>query len=118
MQVFILPASPTNERVDKHSQHERYSTSDFDKYTKAFEENGARLDLQVRNQEAGFTPMLVLAPQSDSPGTIRSISSDKYSPIRSGFDTGEFSSPKVDPATLKLADSEATLPLGKLEWVE
>ena len=94
--------------MEKRCQQETCSSSDF-----AFEENGARLDLHVRNQEGVVSPMLVIAPQSESPGTIRSVSSEKYSPCRGGPDVWELASPSLDPTTLKLADSEATLPLGR-----
>lgn len=78
-QIFILPASSDGTRpIENSPLKENYASSNFDRYNRAFEENGARLDLQVHNQEGDFSPMLVIAPHGESPIGPRSPSSGMY----------------------------------------
>ncbi|VDO15348.1 unnamed protein product [Rodentolepis nana] len=74
-EIFILPASSDSTRpIENSPLKDNYASSNFDRYHRAFEENGARLDLQVHNQEGDFSPMLVVAPHGESPDGPRSPS--------------------------------------------
>ncbi|VDM35700.1 unnamed protein product [Hydatigera taeniaeformis] len=66
-EIFMLPASGDTEQIENGTIQEKYVSSNFDQYNRAFEENGARLDLRVQNQEGGFSPRLVIASQGESP---------------------------------------------------
>ena len=74
LQIFLLPACSDSEPTGDGHPQDKYTSSNFDKYNRAFEDNGARLDLQVHNQEGGFNPMLVIAPQGgESPDPMRAV---------------------------------------------
>uniref|UniRef100_A0A5K3FH04 Pecanex-like protein n=1 Tax=Mesocestoides corti TaxID=53468 RepID=A0A5K3FH04_MESCO len=79
-EVFILPASPKCPRIGGECHEEKYASSNFDNYHQAFEESGVRLELSVKNLEGSFNPMVVVVPQTDSPGTPRLRSSRRSSP--------------------------------------
>ncbi|KAL5970117.1 Guanine nucleotide-releasing factor 2, partial [Taenia solium] len=99
-EIFMLPASGETEFIENGGLEEKYVSSNFDKYNRAFEENGARLDLRVQNQEGGFSPRLVIAAQGESPPRGTCLSPIKAKPR-------EMCSPSVNSATTLMSESES-----------
>ncbi len=59
---------------------ENYASANFDNYNKAFDESGVKLDLSVQNLSAGgFSPLVMVVPQGESPSTPRARTSRKSS---------------------------------------
>ncbi|VDK34426.1 unnamed protein product [Taenia asiatica] len=99
-EIFMLPASGETEYLENGGLEEKYVSSNFDKYNRAFEENGARLDLRVQNQEGGFSPRLIIAAQGESPPRGTCLSPSKAKPR-------EICSPSVHSATTLMSESES-----------
>lgn len=110
----MLPASGETEYIENGGLQDKYVSSNFDQYNRAFEENGARLDLRVQNQEGGFSPRLVIAAQGESPPRRTCSSPSKAKPR-------EICSRSVDSATTLMSESESgttpATPLGKFAKV-
>ncbi|EUB56706.1 Rap guanine nucleotide exchange factor [Echinococcus granulosus] len=98
--IFMLPASGETENTGNRELPEKYVSANFDQYNRVFEDNGARLDLQVQNQEGGFSPRLVIAAQRESPeGKTHLSPSNVYCQGDGGSEQREICSPRVDSAT-------------------
>ncbi|KAL5111837.1 hypothetical protein TcWFU_003773 [Taenia crassiceps] len=99
-EIFMLPAGGETEYTENGGLQEKYVSSNFDQYNRAFEESGARLDLRVQNQEGGFSPRLVIAAQGESPPR-------GMRPNPSNAKPQETCSPTADSATTLMSDSES-----------